>query len=64
MIYSDVSQKLIIKKIHFYDIDMLYIFMKHFLQDIYKIIRFLFKIISLEYFKTKILIINLIANNF
>jgi len=43
---------------------MLYIFMKHFLQDIHKIIRFLFKTISLEYLKIKILIINLIANHF
>jgi len=57
-------RKLIIKEIHFLNIDMLYIFMKHFLQDIHKIIIFLFKIISLEYFKIKILIINLIANHF
>jgi len=37
MIYSSVDQKLHIKKIHFPNIDMLYIFMKHFLQDIHKI---------------------------
>jgi len=37
---------------------MLYIFMKHFYtQDIYKIIIFFLKTFSLEYFKTKILII-------
>jgi len=64
MIYSCVDQKFIIKKIHFRNIDMLYIFMKHFLQDIHKIIKFLFKTISLEYFKIEILIINLIANHF
>jgi len=57
------SESYYFKKIHFHNIDILYTFMKHFLQDIHKIIIFIFKI-SLEYLKIKILIINLIANHF